>query len=455
MRTARDYAADALLRVERGHGWVQDHLATARVHVRDPRDRGLMTELAYGVMRRRGTLDAIIGRVSKRRVRDLHAAVKTALRVGAYQLVFLDAVPAHAALDHAAGWAKHHAGSRRAGYVNACMRALVTYAPERSDKLRSREPDQRIVDVRRDIPRGDGSMIRLARRAFPSEAQGVVPSLSARYSYPAWLVSRWIKSMGRKRCETHLAAGLTTPPLTFRQRGGVDALLARAKALDIDLAPGSLEGAWRVTGRVGQAMTLVQEGLASVQDETSQRAVPLLNLQGGESVLDLCAAPGGKTQHIFDCLRSGCVTASDVSEDKVKELVALSPPSSDIQYSAVCIPPKGAIPFPPASFDAILVDAPCSNTGVLRRRVEARWRLRHGDVESLATQQLDLLSRAWPLLRSGGRLVYSTCSVESQENEDVTQRFVTTCNDAVLGKGYSAVASERADGGFGVPVQKM
>ena len=454
VRTARDYAADALLRVERGHGWVHDHLAAARPHVRDPRDRALMTELAYGVMRRRATLDAIIGRVSKRRVRDLHAAVKTALRMGAYQLVFLDAIPAHAALDHAAGWAKHHAGAKRAGYVNACMRALLPIAPIRRNKTTDPPPSTHAVDERRDIPRGNGTMIRLERRVFPSAERGVVPNLAARYSCPAWLVSRWLKALGRTRCEAHLLAGLTTPPLTFRARTDADSVLTRAAALDVELAPGSIDGSWRVVGRVGRAMDLVGEGLLSVQDETSQRAAPLLALQGGETVLDLCAAPGGKTLQIFDLLGRGAVTATDVQADKVEELDALTPPSNDISYTTALVASAGALPFARESFDAILVDAPCSNTGVLRRRVEARWRLRPSDWVSLADTQRSLLVRAWPLLKPGGRMVYSTCSIESHENEHVVQHFVAEHENAAPGNGYRMDATFEADGGFGVPIDK-
>jgi 16S rRNA (cytosine967-C5)-methyltransferase len=203
-----------------------------------------------------------------------------------------------------------------------------------------------------------------------------------------------------------------------------------------------------VRGDDGTALEQVLDGNAAVQDETSQRVVPLLQLAAGHRVLDLCAAPGGKTLQIADTLRRGHLVAADVDAAKVEGLKALGTQIQGVTYETRVVSDKGDLPFEPASFDRILVDAPCSNTGVLRRRVEARWRLEKKDFASLAQIQNALLTRALPLLKPGGRLVYATCSVEPEENEDVVAAVAAAHPDVTVQEGFRCFPSRNADGGY-------
>ena len=167
----------------------------------------------------------------------------------------------------------------------------------------------------------------------------------------------------------------------------------------------------------------------------------------------LCAAPGGKTTQIADLLGTGSIVACDVDETKVALLTALPDSFEAVAYEVRCIDAAAALPFEPASFDAILVDAPCSNTGVLRRRVEARWRLRPESISSLAALQLDLLERALPLLAPGGRIVYSTCSIEQEENEDVISAFLDRHDELVGEVAFRVWPTGEADGGFAAVIR--
>jgi len=440
MRSARDLAADLLWGLEKRGGRVREALAFARVQVPSPRDRGLLTELCYGCVRRRGTLDAVLSRFSRRPVGRLHGAVRVALRLALYQILCLDRVPDHAAVDHAVGWARGHAGARRAGFVNGVLRNLLR---DRLGPARGRE------EPRRDVPREDGSAIRFQRPLFADPASAPAAHLAGRYSMPRPFVERWLRAWGPERTQAVLRAGITRPPLTLRARVAPGALAALLKARETPferVGPGQTAFALSGAGEGAIAGT-VQSGQAAVQDATSQRVAVLLAPRPGESVLDLCAAPGGKTLHLADLMGRGRLVACDVEAEKVAHLEALTPGPA-INFETVHLDPLGALPFEAASFDAILVDAPCSNSGVLRRRVEARWRLKPKKIPALARRQGDLLERALVVLKPGGRLVYSTCSLEEEENEAVLAALGARHAGLRVEVAYRAWPCANADGGF-------
>jgi 16S rRNA (cytosine967-C5)-methyltransferase len=185
-----------------------------------------------------------------------------------------------------------------------------------------------------------------------------------------------------------------------------------------------------------------------VQDATSQQVVPLLALQPGERVLDLCAAPGGKTLHMADVMGTGHLTACDVAPLKIRGLEELKPLLGSMEYEVVQLDPDGALPFEAGSFDAVLVDAPCTNSGVFGRRVEARWRVKPGDAAALAVIQSRLLDRAVVVLKPGGRIVYSTCSIDPEENEAVLAAFLERHPTFEGEVGFFAWPSFEQDGGF-------
>lgn len=445
MHEARDLAAGILWAHATQGAWVREGLEAARERLADPRDRGLLTELAYGVVRRQGTLDALLSAGARRPLKDLDPEVHVGLRLGLYPALFLDRVPDHAAVDHAVGWVRRRAGARAAGFVNGTLRALLR---RRAGEALGRE------DPLRDVPREDGSALRFAEPVFSDPARDRLANLAERWSCPRWLCARWQDAFGAARLGAILRAGITRPPVTLRTRVARDRLAAWLKERGVAFDAGPGEAALRLGGQEAAAAEAVRAGLAWVQDATSQRVVPRLMLAAGQRVLDLCAAPGGKAVQIADRLGTGRLVAADVDAAKVATLEALAPQMGSVAYEARRVPPEGPLPFEPGSFDRVLVDAPCSNTGVLRRRVEARWRLGPDDLSALARVQRDLLARAFSLLAPGGLLVYSTCSLEAEENEEVVAAFAAHEPAARPREPLRIFPCAEADGGFSVVIAR-
>jgi 16S rRNA (cytosine967-C5)-methyltransferase len=448
---ARSLAADALEAVERGTAFAKDLLEERRASLADPRDRGLLTEVVYGALRRRGTLDALLRAACRSPLPRLDPAVRAALRVALYQVLFLERVPPHAAVDAAVEHAKARTNPRFAGFVNGVLRGLVR-------GVEGPVPAGGAPDDRRDVPRPGAAALRLRRPTFPDPAHDEAGNLAERYAHPAWLVRRWLARHGRERARAMLEAGASRPPTCLRARPGARAaLLAELRAAGVDAREGAAPDAVVAAAADAAALAPVLDGRAAVQDETAQRVAPLLDVRAGDRLLDLCAAPGTKATHLLDLLDAsegrGEVVACDVDAAKVAALAdalarRASAASGSTRGVAALVPERGPLPFAPGSFDGVLVDAPCSNTGVLRRRVEARDRLRESDVRACADAQAAILDRAAPLVRPGGRLVYSTCSAEPEEDEDVVAAFLARHPGWARGAGFDVPPSLDADGGF-------
>lgn len=447
--TARDIAAGVLLQEERRKAWIRDLLPAGRRRLADPRDRALLTELTYGTVRRRATLDAVLAPHSRRSLARLTAPVRIAIRLALYQILFLDRVPVHAAVDHAVSWVKRNGGVGPAGYTNAVLRATAAHVTGLA-----RGPE----DPRRDVPREDGSALRLAEPVFADPEVDRAESLAARYSCPLWLVERWLDARGAARAQAILHAGIQRPPLTLRARVERGVLYRSLRDGCPGLRAGPVDTALLVEGHgEGAAFEAVERGDAWVQDATVQRVAPFLRPRRGQRLLDLCAAPGGKTLHLTDLLGGkGEVVACDVDEAKVAVLADLAQHvTGDVVLTTKIVPREGPLPFEPSSFDGILVDAPCTNTGVLRRRVEARWRLVPDDIASLASVQRDLLERSLPLLKPGGRMVYATCSLEPEENRLLVDAFLAAHPEVELVDTFDVPAGRDADGGFAAAMRKL
>lgn len=448
----RALALDALLAVERREGFAKDCLEAPRAAVTDPRDRGLLTEIVYGTIRRRATIDAALAAFSRVPVEALDPTVRAALRMAVEQVLFLDRVPAFAAVHASVGLVSARTNRRFAGFANAVLRNLVRAIERRDVAPADRE------DPLRDVPRPGSPSVRFRRPLFPDPADDLAGNLARRYAHPAFLVSRWLSRHGEATARAMLAAGASRPPVVLRAKPGErEALLVELRAAGVPAKAGLGPDAVHVAEGDPAAIPAVKEGRAHVQDETAQRVVPLLGLSGGERVLDLCAAPGGKAIHASDLLDraaadgrgGGEVVACDIEPERVVALQnALAKAIAGRRATVVAVPDAGPLPFPGASFDAVLVDAPCSNTGVLRRRVEARDRLREADIAALSGEQAALLARALPLAKPGGRVVYATCSVEPEENEAVVAATLGRYGGWRSGGGFSVLPSETADGGF-------
>lgn len=386
-----------------------DHaLAGARL---SPPDRGLCQELVYGVIRWRGTLDWLIARKTAGRTQK--PALQDLLRLGLYQLFWLDRVPDHAAVHETVELAKQSGFGPQAGFINAVLRGY----------LREADPTRQLL----------------------AELKTTQPHLG--WSHPEWLVARWQQRWGAETA-AKLLEWNNTPPKTF----------TRVNMLKAD--PARLLERWRMRENVEYdfvrrdwldesqmfelkahpslaALGSFRDGWFYVQDPSTLLAVRALDPQPGETVLDFCAAPGGKTAFIAQLMRNeGRLAAQDVSEDRLKLVrencarlgVTCAEPSRRRVQSSEAESSVVRASTSPATcqvFDRVLVDAPCSNTGVMRRRVDLRWRLRPEEIARLCRTQLALLREAAPRVRRGGVLVYSTCSLETEENQQVVRQFLT------------------------------
>jgi 16S rRNA (cytosine967-C5)-methyltransferase len=367
-------------------------------------DRGLFAELVFGVLRRQGTLDHILSGLLTQPLARLEPQVLIFLRVGLYQLVYLDRIPESAAVNESVNLVKK-ALPRASGLVNAVLRNYL----RRKDTIR-----------------------------FPDPVSAPAESIAARHSHPLWLVKQWISQLGQAESESLAEASSRQAPLTLRAntlRIGRDELLSKIVANGIQAAPCQfsphgilIEGRHAVPGLPG-----FHEGLFTVQDEASQVAGLLLEPQPGERVLDACAAPGGKATHLAQQMDNrGEVLAMDISGSKlslVREtasrlgLTIIHTRAADLLNSAA---------FPECAFDRVLLDAPCSGLGVIRRNPEAKWRLTPADITRLAEAQKKMLKNAVRMLKPGGRLLYSTCSTTREENEAVVHDFLSRQDDCVL-----------------------
>ena len=345
-----------------------------------------------GVLRRQLFLDKIVEHFSKRRVESLDAAVRIALRLGLYQLRFLTRVPASAAVNESVSLVRAARLSSATAFVNAVLRRAV------------READ---YDPASDV-------------SDPLE------KIAVQTSHPAWLIQRWTNAFGIEEAEAFARANNVAPPTTFRvvaNRANQSEILLRLSAAGAVLESSDIvNGAWRVTGATSILRELAAAGEIYLQDEASQLVAHTMDVKPGERVLDLCAAPGGKTTLMADSAGDAAdIIAADRSATRLSTVVATMRLHELKSIRPVILDATEQLPFAPESFDKVLVDAPCSGTGTLRANPEIRWRLAPGDFESLAAQQKRILSRAITVLKPGGRLVYSTCSIERDENEEVIE----------------------------------
>ena len=396
-----------------GKAFARELLAERFAHVpMKPEDRRLTADLAYGVIRRLATLDAVLAAYSAKPLDELDPVVRQVLRLGIYQMLFLERVPQHAIVDESVRLARATGKSRATGFVNAVLRSI-------GRELRfSVEPDpaqpQNSFEVR------PGRACVFGRKVLPPPSESAA-HLAAALSFPVGLMRRWLARYGTSRaCELCRLAN-ETPPLFIRPnalRTSPEQLIARLLADQVEARPSASGRTLLLPSRTQVArLRAFREGLFQVQDDSSAAVAPFVGPQPGENVLDLCAAPGGKACHMAERMQNrGVIAAVDASGRRLERLVE-NVQRLDLRIIAT-VESEGAnfARQHPGKFDRVLLDAPCSNTGVLRRRVEARWRFSDQALAELTAQQRALLDAALHCLRPGGTLVYSTCSVEPEEN---------------------------------------
>ena len=402
------------MRVHEEDAWASRLLESVEDGALDPRDFALLYELVLGVLRWRGSLDAALGSRLREPLTRLDPAVRESLRVGAYQLLYLDRVPAHAAVDESVTIARRASGPGAAGLVNAVLRKI---AAERASLA------ARVAKIRTNSPASVGA----------SPSKSLVRRLAVDFSHPDWMVERALARFGEEEARAWLLANNVPPPLSLRpnpRHPAFEQLVSRLAAEGVTTAPGALApGALRVVEGRPARTALFASGAFWIQDESSQ-IVPLLFPPPWEGTsADLCAAPGGKTFVLATGPvgapgTPGRVAAFDFHPHRLARLLESARRIATERIGAVAADLAGGAPVPEASFDRVLVDAPCSGTGVLRRHPEIRWRLTPDRLVGLAVLQARLLDTGYRLLRPGGHLVYSVCSVEPEEGDAVLDAFL-------------------------------
>jgi 16S rRNA (cytosine967-C5)-methyltransferase len=398
--TARAAAFEVLLRVEREDSYAAELLHSEALAKLSPRDHGLATELAMGVLRWRSLLDEQLAGASSQKLERLDAEVLAALRLGAYQLRFLSRVPVRAAIFESVELVKAARKRSATSFVNAILRKIAAAAPVDHFAEISRSPD--------------------------------AAALSRNAAHPAWLVERWVAQYGLQAARAICIQDQMVPSTAIHLHENVtDAELA---ASGVQLAPGQLLATARrvVAGDVTSTCAF-REGRISIQDEASQlvavlagggarRAKPGLYRDIDSAILDCCAAPGSKTTLMARRNPSANVFAMELHLHRARLLKSLN----RLPNIMIVTADARRTPFS-RNFDRILADVPCSGTGTLGRNPEIKWRLRPEDLRDLQVRQVAILKSALAHLAIGGRLVYSTCSLESEENEAVVK-------DALVGQ---------------------
>lgn len=398
--TARSAAYEILQEVERHRLFadeVLDH-CLSRSDL-DARDRALAVELVYGVLRHRGTLDWRLAHVSDRPLERLPLFVRTALRLGAYQLLCLDRIPASAAVNESVSLVKRPEGRDWSGYLNAALRTLIRKpAPE--------WPDARIDPV---------------------------TAFSVRYSCPRWLVERWVQRFGHSDAEALCRATLEIPPLTIRTntlRMTRQALQHEFSQAGYETIPTAVSPAGLIVEKRGPVtnLPLFEEGAFYVEDEAAQLVPLIVDPQPGERILDASAAPGGKATHLAALMRNeGEIIALDRSPQRLRVLEENCRRLGIRIVTAITADATQEVPtILDGAFDRALLDVPCSGLGVLRRHPEAKWQKHEGLPARHQATQRRMIEQVCRALRPGGVLVYSTCSTEPEENEQVIEQV---CRD--------------------------
>jgi len=453
-------------------------------------DRRLVTELVNGVVRRQSTLDAILEKYVSRSRIEIEGRLWTLLQLGTYQIALMTSVPVHAAVDETVELAKWLQQQRWCGFINGVLRSIAreinrelldepaedrvpvepiadrthpepaletTPAGDANDSLEDHEPP-----VSAALPEAAPRYRKLSRAVFPSPETSLARYVALAWGLPTWLVERWSLRFSKEELlrmaawfEHRQSHSLRINPLkTTREE-----LLAKFAAVP-DLTPDQFGPGGRAESiRYDGQIRIIDlpgfgDGLFTVQDETAMAAATLLAPQPGEAVLDLCAAPGTKTTHLAELMQNqGRILAADVDGRRLRRV------EENLQRLGLNIIeplriPESLTELPHQQFDAVLVDVPCSNTGVLGKRPEVRLRIKPADIEELSALQLRLLATAASLTKPGGRIVYSTCSIEPEENSAVLTAFLAANPGFQLVEQHEYIPGNPTDGGFQALLRK-
>jgi 16S rRNA (cytosine967-C5)-methyltransferase len=360
------------------------------------KDRALCHVLTLGVLRKCIYLDRIIEKFTGKKVEKLDSAILIILRVGLYQLLFLDKIPAHAAINEAVNMVQKVKKTSARGFVNAVLR-------------------------------------RATREKIELNFEDETEELALETSHPRWLIDKWTKHFGFEETKKLAQSNNETPNLVFRltrksDENTVDVL----KKLGLEVVESKIvSNAWKVSGSNEMLRSFAAEGKIYFQDEASQLVGQAVNLREGESFLDVCAAPGSKSTYIAKERKIKLSIAGDLHEHRVRILRENCRKQNADFIKIMRYDAEKPLPFADESFDVVLIDAPCSGTGTIRHNPEIRYFLLADDFGKLAEKQLRILENASKVLKKNGRLIYSTCSLEPEENEAVAEKFIAANREFV------------------------
>lgn len=388
-------------------------------------ERQRATDLVLGTIRNLLAIDAIIGQFSGRPVQRIGPVLLSVIRVAVYELAFNPDTPVYSIVNEAVNTAKGTGGAKQSGFVNAVLRQIGRHIFNRQAQLSQSSPTRTLVQSYKAGCEFDTDVL-------PDPAESGAAYLSACFSLPQWLVTEWIADFGFEGARNTCMASNRRPSVYLRVnplRTTVANLLDRLASAEVKAEIAPIEGCRII--RVVSPRSIAElpgfaEGCFTVQDISATSAVRLLDPQPGWTILDLCAAPGTKTTQLAEATRDmGVVRATDRDNER---LCKVTQNIGRLGLRNVEIVPYEQLESGSPAFDAVLVDAPCSNTGVLAKRMEVRFRINPAGVAKLATTQRTLLDKAVTLTKPGGRICYSTCSILKAENADLVRRYVTADN---------------------------
>jgi 16S rRNA (cytosine967-C5)-methyltransferase len=444
VRTSREAAYVALEEFRNSGTWLTDVLDRLfRTASLPPRERGLATELACGVVRRLATLDAILRKLVARPLDQVEAPLLTVLRLGVYQVALLDGVPPHASVHETVELTKRLGRMRWSGFVNGVLRGATRLV---STELAASESA-------RTVPISEGRFRQLGDEVFADPKRDPVHYFADAYSFPTWLGERWLKRMDPAELFRLGSWFNSSGKLTLRVnnlRGTRERLVASFQEAGIEARP--IDGFDAIVLESGgtqiDRLPHFDDGWFGVQDLSAMQAALRLAPKPGARVWDVCAAPGGKTCHLAELMQNtGLVVATDVRLERLK-LIDENAARLGVEIIRTELIGEDGSQAPDGLFDAILIDVPCSNTGVLGKRPEARWRITPAGITELNHVQERLLSMALDRLAPNGRAVYSTCSIEPEENNELIARVLSRRPDIRLIEDERFLPGAPTDGGY-------
>ena len=360
-------------------------------------DRAFITELVYGTLRWRGRIDHVISLYSSKPISKLDPEILNIIRMGAYQLLYLR-TPSSAAVDESVKLSKNFTSGKASGFVNAVLRAI----DRERDKIR-----------------------------YPSRDDDLLTYLCVEHSHPRWMASMFLKMLGEKDTEELLKANNIIPPLTLRintlgtTREELRKTLLEEDGIESENSPCSPDGLILRNSPPVRQLGLINRGLGIVQDEAAQLVSRLGAPKPGWTVLDTCAAPGGKTTHMAALMKNeGVIQAVDVSQPRLAMIEDNARRLGITIIKTAQGDASGPLKFARNSFDLVMVDPPCSDLGIIRRHPDVKWIKTPDHIAELAELQLKILSTASKYVKSGGVLVYSVCTISSRESEGVIEKFL-------------------------------